>query len=163
MRTQRPKNRWGSCNACDAKHANGDKPHQHDGSENIADKVCAHALHEEEPQEDGHTNRDHHSRQLWCIEFQPFNRTKHRDGRRNYTVPVEQRGADQPHCQKRGPPASRPCVSGIEQRQHGDDSTLAAVVGSQDQNGILEGHDEHERPEDQRDYTKHGGRRQRSA
>ena len=55
------------------------------------------------------------------------------------------------------PPAQRP----LPQRHQGQRTSLAVVVGAQQQQHIFGGHDDEQRPQDQREHAEHDGARHR--
>ncbi len=84
------------------------------------------------------------------VDLQSLDRRQHRDRRRDRAVAVEQGRADQPDDEQQRLPRAGLRVPGAEQRQHGDDAALAAVVGPQDQHRVFQRHDQDQRPKDQR-------------
>ena len=72
------------------------------------------------------------------VDLEPLDGGEHRDGRRDGAVAIEQRRADEPDDQEAGPPGAGRGVAGAQQRQHGDDAALAAVVGPQDQDRVFD-------------------------
>lgn len=110
------------------------------------------------PQEqaDQHDKRQRYRPVLQAVEgdLQPFYRRQYRDRRGDHAVAVEQRRADQAgnHHESLQPAERRrrPARQG-RQRHH---PALALVVGTQDEDHVLDGNDPDQRPEDQREHAK---------
>jgi hypothetical protein len=124
-------------------HADDEEPYQHDRSEYVADERGSLALHQKQANQDCDADRNDDRRELGCVEFEAFHGTQDRDCRRDDTIAVEQRGADQADDEQGGAPATGRRMPDIEKRQQRDDAALAAVVGAHDQDGVFE-RDDHD-------------------
>ncbi len=93
--------------------------------------------------------------------LQPFDRRQHRDGRGDDSVAEEDRGAEDPHQQQPAAQLGSVAHGCRGQRQHRDQTSLAVVVGAQDQHDVLDADDHRQRPEDHRQHAVDVGRRQR--
>ncbi len=138
----------------DTQRRQGAEPEHHDRAEQDADPRGAVLLDQE--QADQHDKRQRYRPVLQAVEgdLQPFYRRQYRDRRGDHAVAVEQRRADQAGNHHEGlQPAERrrrPARQG-RQRHH---PALALVVGTQDEDHVLDGNDPDQRPEDQRQHAK---------
>ena len=77
-------------------------------------------------------------------DVETLHRAEHRDGRRDDAVAVEQRRAEQPERDQQRAPA--PLASAMlalqHEREQREDAALAAVVGAQDEDEVLDDDDE---------------------
>ena len=140
-------------------HCAGDREHREpdddDRTEQLADGGRSIALAEEEADDHGHRDRQHVGLERRRDRLQPFHRAEHRDRRRDDAVAVEERGAEHAGEQQQRMQPRRSSGSLRGQRREGHDAALAAVVGTQDQDDVLERHDDHQGPEDRRDGADH--------
>jgi hypothetical protein len=130
----------------------------------IGPKADAHlgraaTLDPEQRDQDAQRNRHDVGRKHRCRHLQPLHRREHRDGRRDQAVAVEQRGAEQPEQDDRLPRAAGNSLVGQHPRHQRHDAALSLVVGTQDQRHVLEGDDDDQRPEHQRQDAQHVRRR----
>ncbi len=139
------------------------EPEQDDRAEQAPHEPGAIALHGEQRDQHAECGRQHVGLQHGGDHLQPLHRTQHRDGRRDHTVAVEQRGAHHA-CQQQGdPPASRLARSMGSQRGQRHDAALTPVVGPEDEQHVLERDHQHQPPDDGRDGTDEVRRIQRHA
>ena len=112
-------------------------------------------LDHEQHDQDRHGQRHNYIVQLWGGDFEPFHRGQHRDGRRDHAVAVEQGGReDAQHADQRHDPGP-PFRGAAQQGQQGQAATLTFIVGAHDDDDVLDRHDAHHRPEDQRQHAQH--------
>ena len=128
----------------------GQEPQRDDRPEHAPDRRRAEALNQEQPEQDGQRHRHDIGLQGRGGDLQAFHRTEHRDRRRDHAVAIEQRGAAHPQQQQRAA-QGRPIGDRVRgQRRQRQAAAFAAVVGAQDQHHVLQGHDQHQGPEDAR-------------
>ncbi|MCY1365508.1 hypothetical protein D9M69_523550 [compost metagenome] len=142
------------------------EPQQHHRPEDLADHAGAFFLHHEQPDEDGHRDRDHRALQNRRLHLQALDRRQHRDGRRDQAVAVEHgraHQAQQPDPAPHPGPGLGPRDRVARQRLQRQDAALAVVVGAQHEHHVLERHHEHQAPEDQREQAQHRVGRERHA
>ena len=90
--------------------------------------------------------------ELRCDDLETLERGEDRDRRRDRRVAVEERGAgDAEDDEERRPPPGGALREGEERER----APLAAVVGAQDQDDVLERDDQDQRPDQQRDDADH--------
>src|SRR2546426_9052687 len=93
-------------------------------------------------------------------DLQALGRAQDRDGGRDDTVTVEQRGAEEPeeHHERAWRLATgTPCA--LDQREKREDAALASIIEPHDEGDVLHADDEDQRPHDQREDAVHGGGR----
>ena len=138
--------------------AQGGEPGQHHRPEQPAHAGRAAALEDEQAEQHEHGERHDVGLEPGCGGLQALDGGKHRDGGGDQAIAVEQGQAaqredeDQP-LQAVALVADGPGGEGA-QRQH---AALAAVVGAQDEQHVLDADDQDQRPEHQRQDTEHGG------
>ena len=142
-------------------HAEDPEPEQHDRAEDRADAGGASLLEREQQQQNDHRDWQHEFVDAVRRGLQPFDRAQHRDRWRDHAVAVEQRRAEQAERDQHLPLGAAFALPWIEQRQQRQNAALAPVVGAHDQRQIFDRHDDHQRPEDQREYAEHVFRRRR--
>ena len=142
----------GGCtkNPEEAEDADDGEPQQHRWPENLADETGALALNKEQSDQDQNADRHDEPCQLWRVDFQSFHRAQHGDRRRDDTIAVQQRRADQSYDEEGGAAGSWRRMPGIEKRQKRHNASFAVIVGAHDENSVLHGDDHDQRPEDQR-------------
>jgi hypothetical protein len=143
-----------------AEHRDRREPHEHDRSEDGSDAGRAPALKHEEREEN--EERGGHDVRLEprAGDLQALGRAQDRDGRRDDTVTVEQRGAEEPEEHHEGAwrlATRTPCA--LDQREKREDAALASIVEPHDEGDVLHADDEDQRPHDQREDAVHGGGR----
>src|SRR5579863_2851793 len=89
------------------------------------------------------------------VHLDALDRAQHGDGRGDDAVAVEQRGAHQADDHHYGVPPALPGALRADQRQQCEDAALAVIVGTHDEDRVLDRDDDDQRPEDQRDHTEH--------
>ena len=126
------------------------EPHQHDRTEQLSDGRRAVPLDQEECHQHADADRHDESCQPGRDDLHAFQRTEYRDRRRDDAIPVEQRGSENAQQQQCHAPL-RGTSGGVrrECRQR-HDAAFAAVVCPQDEEHVLQRHDEHQCPEDHR-------------
>jgi hypothetical protein len=155
MGAESPQNMRCSGDVLDAKHSQRGEPDGHDGAEQYADPGRAMPLDHEQHGQDRYGQRDHHMVQLRCGNLEPFHRGQYGDGRRDHAVAVEQGGREDPeHADQRHDPGPSGCAAS-QQRQERQAAAFTLVVGAHDDDDVLDRHDEHHRPEDQRQHAQH--------
>ena len=130
------------------------EPYQHDRTEHAADHGGAAALNQEKA--DQQHQRDRHDIRLEQRgrDLETLDRAQYRDRRRDHAVAVEQRGADQPrhHDPQIAPLAAMRRAQ--HQRGQRQQAAFAAIIGAHDDDDVFHGHDQDQRPEDQRQRAK---------
>ena len=131
------------------------------GTEQPPDAVRAVLLNQKEPDQ----NHDRHRHDIGLKQgrrhFQPFDRTEHRDGRRDHAVAIEQRGSEDAERNQQRPPDGQPCRtagrtgSGRYERGQREHAPLALVVGAHHDHDVLDRDDEQERVDDEREHAEH--------
>ena len=137
----------------DTADGQGAKPQDHDRAEDLAHSIRAVALQQEQPDQHRHRHRNDVGLQLGHDDFEALHRTEHRDRRRDHAVTVKQPGTGHPEQQPRS--AQRRSVGDRLRCQRGergerDDAAFAVVVGTQDQDHLLQRRHQHQGPEDDR-------------
>ena len=129
-----------------------DEPHQRYRTEVRRHAFRATALDPEKREQDPQRDRQDVGVQDWSDQLEALDGRQDRDRRRDRGVAVEERGAgDAKAKQQRGAAPHR----SLGQRQQRERATLAAVVRPQHQHDVLEGDDQDQRPEQQRDDPDH--------
>ena len=132
------------------------EPHQHHRSEESPDRRRSVALHQKQTGQENDRNRNNVGIKKRRRYFQAFHRAQHRDGGSDDAVAVKQRGADQ--ARRHDPHVSLMRRVGPAQHQSGQrqQPALAAVVGPHDDEDVLDHHDQHQRPNDERERAEDG-------
>lgn len=125
------------------------EPHQHHRTKGLAHAAGAETLHREQPGQ--HDQRDRHDGVVILreVDVDAFHRPQHRHRRRDHRIPEEDRGAEQADQHQAAPQLRLVAHRRRRQRQHGDETAFAVVIGAQDQQHIFEGDDDRHRPEQQ--------------
>ena len=140
-----------------AQEAQGCEPDQHHRAEELADAGGAAALDQEEGEQHEGGDRYHVGVEGWGCGLQTLDRREDRDRGRDQAVAVEEgKAGDRQRVDETA--ECRGVWQGARgegaERQH---PTLAAIVGAQDEDDVLERDDEDQRPEDEREDAQHGG------
>jgi len=138
-----------NCNLCNAKQSDRREPHSHDGTEDPADFRRPFLLDHEEADENPNSDWHYQYFQRRCRDLEAFDRTEHRNRRRDDTVAIKERGADQA---ENDDVATNPVVllpAGVleDQREQGENPTFTAVVCAQNEDDVLDADYESQRPE----------------
>ena len=112
----------------------------------------AEALDGEQADQDHEAERHHVGIEGGRHQLEALERREHRDGRGDDGIAVEQRGAH--HAEDDGEPGAVP-EGALGQGHEREGAALAVVVGPQDQDHVLEGDDDDQRPQDQGDHPDH--------
>ena len=130
----------------------GGEPHDHDGPEQPADPAGAEPLDHEQADEDGERERHDHVRPRRVEQLEPLGGREHRDRRGDHAVAEEHRRAEDAEQAHHGqhPTWRQPLAQQPDQREQ---TTLAVVVGTEEQAHVKHGHDQHHRPDDGRDHA----------
>jgi hypothetical protein len=88
-------------------------------------------------------------------QFQTLDRRQRRDRGRDDRIAIEHRGADHAECQHDGAPASR--QHPLAKRHQGQRAAFAVIVGAQQDQHVFDGHDQDQRPDDQRKNAQYIG------
>ena len=130
------------------------EPDHHDGAEIAADAGGAARLgHEQADQDRSRQRQDNRSEQVAKTRrvAQQLNRGQHGHRRGDEAITIEQRRATDPeHEDEQRPSAERP----LRQRHQRQRAAFALVVGTHDENDVLDRHDDDQGPEHQRDDAK---------
>ena len=108
----------------------------------------AELLDDEDADDDRHRQRQDVGLEQRRRDVQPFNRAEHGDRRRDHAVAVQQRRAEDAQQHERGLAAPGPF--GQKRRQR-EDAPLALVVGPHHDHDVLDGDDDDQRVQDQRE------------
>ena len=131
------------------------EPHQHHRTEHLADALGAARLHGEQQHDDHHGDHQRHVgvglEQLLQRgqRAQAFDCGADRHRRREHRVGEERRAAE--HGRYGQPGAVPP-----DQRIQGEDAAFAVVVDAHGDQHVLDGGDQRDRPEYQREHAEHG-------
>ena len=130
-----------------------DEPDHHDRPEEGRNLGGAAALHREQDDQNGDGQPDDIMVERGRREFQPLDRRKHGNGRCDHGIAEEHRGADHAEDIDQRRAAS---VGAARQRRERQSSALAIVVGAQQDQNVFAGHDDDQRPQDERQHAEHG-------
>ena len=136
-------------------HRNGGKPHQRDGTEELADVGRAALLHGKQHEQNDQGQRNHRLLEGRRHHLKTFHRRQHRNGRGNDAIAVKQASAKNAHHQQH--PAQLRLVFDRLRRQgqHGHQTAFAMVIGPQHQGHVLERDDDRQGPEEDRENAQH--------
>ena len=139
----------------DAECGDRHEPHQHDRPERRAYSGRPEPLHHEQREENDQRDRHHDVREGRVPDLESFHGAEHRNGRCDHAVSVQQRGAEQSEGDERESPTLvvGPALLLKQQRQQGEDSSLAPVVRTQNEHDVLDTDHQHQRPENQGKYA----------
>jgi hypothetical protein len=134
----------------DANGGQRNEPHAQDRAEELPDARGAMVLHEEQADQNAQGDRQHERLEARRGDLQALDGGQHRDGRRDDTVTIEQGRPEHAKDDDDGPLAW-PLLGAFQHaRQEGHHTTFAMVVGAQHDDDVLEGNDDQQRPDDQR-------------
>ncbi len=140
--------------AHDAAHAQGrdhGEPDEGQRPEDGAHLRGAVALDGEQQHEDHHGDRHDVGVEVRRRHLQALHRAQHRDRGRDHRAAVEHRGPQHAEQDQHAARAALRVAVGAQQREQREDPALAAVVGAQHEDHVLERDHEHQRPEDERE------------
>ena len=132
----------------DAEDGDREEPDDHDRTEDAADAVSSPALEGEQEREQHDGDGNDGEVELGRGDGDAFHGRKHADGRRDHAVAKEEAGAEQQEPQH-GRQATLAWL--VEQAEQGEHAAFAVILGLQDEDGVLDGNDDRQRPDDQRD------------
>ena len=141
-------------NAPHAQCADHQEPQRHDWPESIADPRGPLRLNGEQPNQHRHGRGQHVSIEGGRHDLQSFQRREHRDRRRDGAVAIDQGGAEQANGHYGGALAA----FHAEQRHQSENAAFAIVVDAHGDVHILDGRDDDQCPDHQRQRTEHGER-----
>ena len=146
---QRPHDMWLMQNIQYPQQSQRAEPHTHDRTEQGADTGGAFTLEGEQHHEDDYRQWNHKRFERGGRHFQSFNGGKYRNGGRDHTIAIEQ---GRPRDARQHDSDARARVLDLTQRQghERDNAAFAAVVGTHDEDDILDRHHDHQRPKYQR-------------
>jgi hypothetical protein len=144
-------------NAEHAEHGERDEPDDHHRPEQRAHAPRATLLDREEAGDHRERERDHEGLESRRRDFQSFHRGQHGDRRRDEPVAVEERSAEEADEQQETG-ADRVPLAAQHQCHQCHDAAFALVVRAHDEGDVLDRHDDHQRPEHQRQDAEHVGR-----
>ena len=134
-------------------HGEQQEPHGHHRPEERRHPCRAAALDREEQDQNRDRDRDHVLLEGRRDEFQAFHRRKHGNRGRDHRVAVEHGRADDAEHHHRATTFREAALGERHQRQR---PAFAVVVRAQQDDDVLDGDDEHERPDDQRQHAENG-------
>ena len=147
-----------------SEHAERREPDEHHGAEHRPDPRRPATLQQEQPDEDHQCHGKHPAGQLRSRNLEPLDGAEHGDRRREGSVRVQERRAenaqDDHDAAGRKPPRQ---ATTVHKRHQGEHTAFALVVGANDHDVILDGDDDHERPEHHRHDAEHVARRDADA
>ena len=146
--------------ACDPKHTgnrNRHEPDRRDRPEQGRDLRRTPRLEGKEHDQDHHGDRHHVSVQCRSGDVHALDRGKNRQRRRNDGVAVEQRGADDAEQRDEAGGPARAAKRARGERHEGKRTALAVVVRAQQDHDVLQGDDDEQRPQNQRQHPEHRG------
>ena len=131
------------------------EPDQHDRPKYSADESGAPVLDGEQHEQDRHGKRHDRVLQMRSVDLDAFDGAEDGNRRRDGAVAIEQGCPHKSdHHHDRTPPALLGAPR-TDQREQREDAALPAIVGAHDQDGVFDGNDNDQRPEDQRHNTEH--------
>jgi hypothetical protein len=142
------------CDPPNAEQGQYDEPDQHDRAEEAPDARRAKRLHQEQADQQSEGNRDHIGLEQRGRDFEPLDRTEHRNCRGYYSVAVKQRCADK--ARRHDPNIPSLVSPGGAQHQCGEcqKAAFATVVGPHDHDDVFDRDDQRQGPDDQRQRAK---------
>ena len=144
--------------AADAEHAQHREPKKHKWPEDPADPTGPHPLSRKQDRQNDERDGNDKRSELRSIEGEPFDGTQDRDCWRDCAVGIEQCRSDKTQDREVQARRSRLNSAHPEERQKGDDAALAAVVGPQDEDAVLDRDDDDQRPQDQGQHPQYRDR-----
>ena len=143
----------------DSQESDCDEPQQRDGAEDPAHLGRACSLRREENHDDPSRHRQDEPFKSGSCDFHSFDCSQDRDGRRDDPVTVEEtRSSDADGRERLGQTAPVPGLGfGEGKCQQREDPALALVVGPQNVDQVLDGHDQDQSPDDQGEHPEHIG------
>jgi len=142
-----------------SKHPDHQEPDQHHRSKYSADEGGPLALDHEQHHENGHGERYYDVLQMRSIDLDAFNGAQNGNRRRDCAVAIKEGGADEPDHHHDCPPPALFGAARADQCEKREDATLSTIVRAHDENGVFDGNDDDQRPEDQRHDAEHRLRR----
>ena len=147
MRTDRPQNFGLRGNVVKAQNSNGREPDQRDGTKKLANASRASFLDGKQTKQNDQGERDDGFFEGRRDHLQTFNGRQNRDGRCDDTVAIEQTGPKNAHHEQHFAQTGLVFDRLRSQRQHGHQTALTVVVGTQHQGDVLDRHNGREGPE----------------
>ena len=158
-RIESPQHRRRPHDPHDPQRCNRHKPQDHDRAEQPADPVGAVLLNHEEPDENHDGDRHDIRLEQRRHDFETLDGAKHRNGRRDHAVAIEQRRSEDPERNQNRSADGKPCGSAgrtgapRDERRQGQDAPFALVVRAHDDGDVLDRDDEQQRVDDQRQHA----------
>ncbi len=134
-----------------------DEPQHHDRAEEHADLARSEALNCEEDDQDHCRDGNDQVRDRRHSDMQTFDGREHTDRRRDDRIAVEQRHADDTDHEKHPGAPGLFGVQALAERGQRHHTALTIVVGTHQDADVLDGHDDRNAPEHQRDHSEHVG------
>jgi hypothetical protein len=131
------------------------EPHEEYRPEEAAHPGRPTVLQEKEARKDGDGHGNHVGPEQGGDDPDSLNGAKHRDGRSDHAVPIEQTGPKEPERHQGASGTSRSCIFGHRKGCQGQDAALTMIVRPEDEGEILEGHDHEQGPEHERENAQH--------
>ena len=135
-----------------AKDSDGRKIGDHDGAKQRTDLCRAARLNHEKANQDDDRKRNHVGRETGIDDNETFRRRKHRHGRCNHAVAIEQRRCKDTQHDNRCRP-SFAFGHAVDQCEECEAAAFPLVISAHDDGHIFERDDDHHRPEDQAENT----------
>ena len=146
-----------------AEHRKRAEPDHHAGPEELAHRAAATVLDRKQTDQDSDGDGHDPFVQRGRSDRDTFDRRKHGNRRCQQRVAVEERRSEYSRCRNRPCEARAVARRARSEREKGKDAALAAVVETQHHGHVLERHDQHQRPEHQRQHRQDVGLVQRQA
>ena len=135
--------------AAEPEQAENREPDQHEGSEDPADPAGAHALHGKQRHQNGDGDRQHVRLELLGTDGEAFDGAQDGNGGRDRAVRVEQGRAHKAEHRQVDAPGTGLNAPYAQKGEQRDDAALAAIVGAEDEQAVLDRNDDEERPQDE--------------
>ena len=147
MRTDGPQNFGLRGNVVQAQNSNGREPDQRDGAKKLTNASRASFLNSKQAKQNDQCERNDGFLECRRYDFQAFYGRQHRNGRRDDAVAIKQARAKDTHHQQDFAQTRFVFDRLRSQRQHGHQTALTVVVGTQHQGDVLDRHNGSEGPE----------------
>ena len=146
-----------------AEHRKRAEPDHHAGPEELAHRAAATVLDRKQTDQDSDGDGHDPFVQRGRSDRDTFDRRKHGNRGSQQRVAVEQRRPEYSRCRNRPSEARAVARRPRSEGEKGKDAALAAIVETQHHGHILQRHDQHQRPEHQRQHRENVGFGQRQA
>ena len=132
-------------------YADGNEPNQHHRPEGPADLRRTERLRGKQRDQDRDRQRQNEIMQMRCRDLQAFERGENRDRRRNSTIAVDQRRAEQAD----GDDVRAMLAFDAEQGHQRQYAAFTVVIDAHRERDVFDRHDDDQRPDEQRQHAEH--------